>query len=134
MATPKRKTLPAATSLPDDPTQQQLLRQLDAERVKAELKTEARKIALAKTPERPTPPPEYARHHSALPVLPVDETQVAIGFLRLRGISNPASVVSWALLHIPEVCRECVRAYRVDGSVRPERFEPLLKAWREAHP
>jgi hypothetical protein len=134
MATPKRKTAPAAKAGPEDAEQVALIRSLDAQRVKAELKTEARKIAETKAPERPAPPIEYGKHNSTLPVIPADEVQTALHFLRGQGISNPASVVSWAILHIPEVCRECVRAYRVDGSVRPERFEPLLKAWREAHP
>jgi hypothetical protein len=134
MATPKRKTVPEAKSLPDDPTQQQLLRQLDAQRVKAETRTEAREIAETKAPERPAPPPEYARRDSTLPVLPADETQTALHFLRGQGISNPVSVVSWAIVNAPETVRAAVRDYRLDGSLRAEKLgEPLLRAWREAH-
>jgi hypothetical protein len=135
MTTKRSRTTPAAKSLPDDPTQQQLLRQLDAERVKADAKAEARKIAeAAKTEQREPVPANYAVRDSTLPVIPADEVQTALHFLRTQGVPNPASAVSWAVLHVPEVCRECVRAYRLDGSVRSEKFAPILAAWRGAHP
>jgi hypothetical protein len=128
----KRKTV--AKAAPDNPEAADLIRSLDAQRVKAEAKAEARKIAEARAPERPAPPPEYAQHNRTLPLLPADETQTALHYLKTQGISNPTAVVSWAVLHIPEVCRECVREFRLDGSLRAEKLgEPLLKAWCEAH-
>jgi hypothetical protein len=132
VATPKRKTL--AKAMPDNPEHSALIKQLDVGRERNAVREEAKAIAATKATGREPVPAEYGKHNSTLPVIPADEVQTALHYLRGQGVSNPAVVVSWALLHIPEVCRECVRAYRVDGSVRPERFEPLLKAWREMHP
>jgi hypothetical protein len=131
--TTKRKTLPAAKAGPEDAEQAALIRSLDAQRVKAELKTEARKIAETKTPERPAPPPEYGKHNSTLPVLPADETQTALHYLRTQGVPKPAVIVSWAILNVPEIVKQCVREYRADGSVRNEKFAPILAAYQEAH-
>jgi hypothetical protein len=127
--TARRKPLPAAKSLPDDPTQQQLLRQLDAQRVKADAKAEAKAVAEAKAAgqQREPVPAHYAVRDTTMRVVSPDMVQVILGVLREK-VPNAVAVLRKAELERPELLRTLVGEFRREGERRPEVFLALLEA------
>jgi hypothetical protein len=129
MATPKRKTLPAAKAGPEDAEQSALIQQLDRQRVRAEAKTEAKAVAQAKaaSQQREPVPANYAVRDTTMRVVSPDMAQVILGAIRDK-VPSAIAVLRQAEQERPDMLRALIAEFRREGERRPEIFLALLEA------
>jgi hypothetical protein len=125
---PPRKATPKAPlrAGPDDVEQQQLLRSLERAQVKAEAVADAKAIAAAKVAVRELPPANYAVRDTTLPVVSPDMAQVILAVIRGR-VPNAVAALNKARNVCPDLLREMIHQYRLEGERRPEIFLALLE-------
>jgi hypothetical protein len=121
---PPRKA--PAKSLPPDPEQAALIRDLEKAQARAELKAEAKAVTQAKAEKRAPLPVEYAIRDRSLPVVSPDMAQVILGAIRNK-VPSAIAVLRKAEQERPDMLRALIAEFRREHERRPEIFLALLE-------